>query len=220
MANVNNPFNNYAPVAVKDVNKQFRNLQLGDFLKAQSVNDDLVSMADPGYFKQLDSMVASLKPEQWKAYLRWRVGDAMAPYLSKSFRDADSNFRGRLLRGETLPPARWVQVLDAINVAAGLMLGHEYVGRYLSADARRQAGVIADQVREAQVAALARTGWGNGAVVEEAKAKLQAMKIEIGAPRRDPRLQRAADGPRQLRRQHADRVDLAPSRGDEADRQG
>ncbi|HYG06427.1 MAG TPA: M13 family metallopeptidase [Stenotrophomonas sp.] len=185
VSDVNNPFNNYAPVAVKDVTKQFRNLQLGDFLKAQAVNDDLVSMSDPGYFKQLDGMVASLKPEQWKAYLRWRVGDAMAPYLSKSFRDAEAGFRGRLLRGEMLPPPRWQQVLDAINVAAGPMLGHEYVERYLSADARRQAATIADQIREAQLAALARTGWGNGAVVDEAKAKLQAMKIEIGAPRRD-----------------------------------
>ena len=185
VADVNNPFNNYAPVPVKDVTKQFRNLQLGEFLKAQAVNDDLVSMSDPGYFKQLDAMVASLKPEQWRAYLRWRVGDSMAPYLSKSFRDAESGFRGRLLRGETLPPPRWQQVLDAINVAAGPMLGHEYVERYLNAETRRQAAVIADQVREAQVAALARTGWGNGQVVEEAKAKLQAMKIEIGAPRRD-----------------------------------
>ena len=99
VADVNNPFNNYAPVPVKDVTKQFRNLQLGEFLKAQAVNDDLVSMSDPGYFKQLDAMVASLKPEQWRAYLRWRVGDSMAPYLSKSFRDAESGFRGRLLRG-------------------------------------------------------------------------------------------------------------------------
>jgi len=185
VADVNNPFNNYAPVAVKDITKQFRNLQLGDFLKAQAVQDDLVSMADPGYFKQLDAMVASLKPDQWRAYLRWRVGDAMAPFLSKSFRDAESGFRGSLLRGETLPPPRWQQVLDAINVAAGPMLGKEYTERYLSADARRQAAVIADQVREAQIAALQRTGWGNGAVVEEARAKLAAMKIEIGAPRRD-----------------------------------
>jgi len=142
-------------------------------------------MADPGYFKQLDAMIASLKPDQWKAYLRWRVGDAMAPYLSKSFRDAEGGFRGRLLRGETLPPPRWQQVLDAINVAAGPMLGREYTERYLPADARRQAAVIADQVREAQVAALQRTGWGNGPVVDEARAKLNAMKIEIGAPRRD-----------------------------------
>ncbi|QJD68217.1 M13 family metallopeptidase [Xanthomonas campestris pv. badrii] len=182
---INNPFNNYAPIATKELTKQYKNLRLADFLEAQGVKDDLVSMADPAMFKQLDSMIVSIKPEQWKAYLRWRVGDAMAPYLSKSFHDAEYQFRGRLLRGDAVPPQRWQQVLDAINVAAGPMLGREYVARYLSSDTRRQAEAIADQVRDAQLAALDRTGWGNGQAVAEAKAKLAATKIEVGAPRRD-----------------------------------
>ncbi|MBB3833703.1 putative endopeptidase [Xanthomonas arboricola] len=182
---INNPFNNYAPIATKELTKQYKNLRLADFLEAQGVKDDLVSMADPAMFKQLDSMIVSIKPEQWKAYLRWRVGDAMAPYLSKSFHDAEYQFRGRLLRGDAVAPQRWQQVLDAINVAAGPMLGREYVARYLSSDTRRQAEAIADQVRDAQLAALERTGWGNGEAVAEAKAKLTAMKIEVGAPRRD-----------------------------------
>ncbi|PPT61145.1 M13 family metallopeptidase [Xanthomonas arboricola] len=182
---INNPFNNYAPIATKELTKQYKNLRLADFLEAQGVKDDLVSMADPAMFKQLDSMIVSIKPDQWKAYLRWRVGDAMAPYLSKSFHDAEYKFRGRLLRGDALPPQRWQQVLDAINIAAGPMLGREYVARYLSSDTRRQAEAIADQVRDAQLAALERTGWGNGEVIAEAKAKLAAMKIEVGAPRRD-----------------------------------
>jgi len=182
---INNPFNNYAPIATKELTRQYKNLRLSDFLDAQGVKDDLVSMADPAMFKQLDSMIVSIKPEQWKAYLRWRVGDAMAPYLSKSFRDAEYQFRGRLLRGDAVPPQRWQQVLDAINVAAGPMLGREYVSRYLSDDTRRQAEAIADQVRDAQLAALERTGWGNGTVMAEAKAKLAAMKIEVGAPHRD-----------------------------------
>ncbi|MFT4249057.1 MAG: M13 family metallopeptidase [Pseudomonas sp.] len=185
IAEINNPFNNYAPAATKDVAKQFKSLRLEEFLKVQGVQDDLVSMADPGYFTQLDGLIASLKPEQWKAYLRWRVGDTMAPYLSKGFRDAEFEFRGRLLRGQTLPAPRWQQVLDAIDIAAGPMLGREYVARYLSADTRRQAGIIVDQIREAQLKALEHTGWGNAQVIAEAKAKLGAMKIEIGAPRRD-----------------------------------
>ncbi len=182
---LSNPLNNYAPIATKELAKQFKNLQLGDFLKAQGVQDDLVSMADPALFQQLNVMISSFRPEQWKAYLRWRVGDAVAPYLSKSFREAESQFRGRVLRGETLPPPRWQQVLDAINIAAGPMLGREYVARYLSSDTRRQAELIAGQIRQAQIDAIGRTGWGNEQVVAEAKAKLEALKIEIGAPRRD-----------------------------------
>ncbi|MBD7921550.1 M13 family metallopeptidase [Xanthomonas sp. CFBP 8703] len=185
LAGINNPFNNYAPISTKELNKQYRNLQLDAFLKAQGVNDDLVSMADPDMFKQLDGMIVSIKPDQWKAYLRWRVGDAMAPYLSKSFRDASFEFRGRVLEGQTLPPQRWSQVLDAINVAAGPMLGREYVGRYLNADTRRQAESIADQVRDTEIAAIKRNTWLSESARAEAQAKLAALKIEVGAPRRD-----------------------------------
>lgn len=184
VADINNPFNNYAPVPTKDLGR-YRNLQLDAFLKAQGVNDDLVSMADPALFQQLNGMVARLPAAQWKAYLRWRVGDAMAPYLSKGFRDASFEFRGRVLRGQTIAPARADAVLDAINVAAGPMLGHEYAATYLSRDARRQAGVMVDQIREAQLAAVKRSTWLSAEAKAEAEAKLAALKIEIGTPLRD-----------------------------------
>lgn len=185
LAEMANPFNNYAPVAVKDAAKQYRNLQLEDFLKAQGVKDDLVSLPNPEFFKQLNALVASIKPEQWQAYLRWRVGDAMAPYLSKAFREAEFDFRGRVLRGQVAPDPRWQQVLEAINVAAGPMLGHEYVARYLPPESRRLAGIVADQLRQAQIEAVKRSPWLSAEAKAEAQAKLDALKIEIGAPRRD-----------------------------------
>jgi len=185
LAGINNPFNNYAPISTKELNSRYRNLQLDAFLKAQGVDDDLVSLADPGLFKQLDGMVTKLKPDQWKAYLRWRVGDSMAPYLSKAYRDAEFEFRGRVLRGETLPPQRWEDVLDAINVAAGPMVGREYASRYLSAEDRRQAAWIVDKVREVQIEAVKNSSWMSAEAKTEAQAKLAALKIEIGTPLRD-----------------------------------
>ncbi|WP_295379448.1 M13 family metallopeptidase [uncultured Stenotrophomonas sp.] len=185
LAGINNPFNNYAPISTKELNSRYRNLQLDAFLKAQGVDDDLVSLADPGLFKQLDGMVTKLKPDQWKAYLRWRVGDSMAPYLSKAYRDAEFEFRGRVLRGETLPPQRWEDVLDAINVAAGPMVGREYAARYLPAEDRRQAAWIVDKVREVQIEAVKSSSWMSAEAKTEAQAKLAALKIEIGTPLRD-----------------------------------
>src|SRR5690606_38571924 len=184
VADINNPFNNYAPVATKELGR-YRNLQLDAFLKAQGVNDDLVSLADPALFQQINTLVARLPASQWKAYLRWRVGDSMAPYLSKAYRDAEFEFRGRLLRGQTIAPSRQDAVLDAINVAAGPMLGHEYANSYISRDVRRQAGLMVDQVREAQIAAVKRNSWLSAEAKAEAEAKLAAMKIEIGTPLRD-----------------------------------
>lgn len=185
LAGINNPFNNYAPLPTKELTGRYRNLQLDAFLKAQGVNDDLVSLANPALFQALDGMVTKVKPDDWKAYLRWRVGDAMAPYLSKSYRDAEFEFRGRLLRGQALAPARWEQVLDAINVAAGPMLGREYTATYLSPADRSQAEAITDKVRQAQIDAVRRSSWLSAEAKAEAEAKLAALKIEVGAPRRD-----------------------------------
>lgn len=185
LQDLRDPRTNFAPVATSGLGKQYRNLQLDAFLKVQGVNDDTVSMANPALFAHLDSLVAGLKPQQWKSYLRWRVGDAMAPYLAKPWRDASFEFRGKVLAGETVPAPRWQQALDAINLAAGPMLGREYAARYLPAATRQQAETIADQVRDALLRNVAASTWLGADAKAEARAKLGKLRIEIGAPRRD-----------------------------------
>ena len=185
LTQINNPFNNYAPVPVAGLDRQYRNLRLGDFLKAQGVSAEQVSLAEPAVFAALDGLLKDRPIADWKAYLRWRVGDSMAPYLSQTYRQAEFEFRGRLLRGQTSAPARWEHVLDAINIAAGPMLGREYTATHLTTADRRQAGLIIDKLRDAQIAAIMRNPQISEAARSEARAKLQAMKIEIGAPQRD-----------------------------------
>src|SRR5690606_37860802 len=65
------PVANYALVPTADLPKQYKRLQLAEFLQAQGVTDDGVSLANPELFAQLDGLIASLKPDQWKAYLRF-----------------------------------------------------------------------------------------------------------------------------------------------------
>jgi len=179
------PRSNYAKVPTADLGKQYRRLQLGDFLKVQGVSDDSVSLANPALFTQLDTLVDGLKPAQWKTYLRYQVGAAMAPYLSKPWRDVDFSFRGRVLRGETVPTSRQQQVLDAMNLAAGPMVGREYVGRYLPQPTGARAMEIATQVRAALGRGIDRNTWMSAAAKVEAQSKLAKLKIEIGAPARD-----------------------------------
>lgn len=176
---------NYNPVPTKDFAKKYRNLQLAAFLKAQGVNAEQVSMADPALFAQLDKLAGSLKPAQWQAYLRFHVGNTMAPYLSKNWREVDHDFRGKLLRGEDEPAPRWKQVLDAINASAGAMVAREYVARHLPDATRERADAIARGVKEALGTAIDRNTWMDAPTKIEARAKLDRVKIEIGAPRSD-----------------------------------
>jgi putative endopeptidase len=185
VAALRDPRSNYAPVATTSLAKQYKQLQLGDFLKAQGVSDDNVSLANPALFTQLDTLVGGLKPAQWKTYLRYQIGAAMAPYLSKPWRDIDFALRGRVLRGESAPAPRQQQVLDAMNLAAGPMVGREYVGRYLPDATKARAMEIATQVRDALGRGIDRNSWMSATAKSEAKSKLAKLKIEIGAPARD-----------------------------------
>lgn len=180
------PRSNYALVQVGGLKKQYPHLQLTDFLAAQGVKDDSVSLANTQLFAQLDSMVDAYKPDAWKAYLRYHVGAAMAPYLSRAWRDVDFDFRGRVLRGEIAPPSRQQLVLDAINQAAGPILASEYVAKYLPLATRARAEAIADGMRDAMSRALDGNAWMSPEAKAEAKAKLAKLKIEIGAPAKDP----------------------------------
>ena len=185
LVELRDPKTNFAPVATTGLGKQYRNLQLDAFLKAQGVSDDAVSIANPAMFAQLDALVGSLKPAQWKTYLRWRVGDAMAPYLAKPWRDASFAFRGKVLLGQAEPAPRWQQTLDAINLAAGPMLGREYAARYLPDATRQQAVAIATQVRDALQRNVDNSTWLGEAAKQEARKKIGKLGIEIGAPKRD-----------------------------------
>lgn len=178
------PRTNFNAVPVASL-AAYRNLQLGDFLKAQGISDDRVSLADPNYFAQLDALLKSVPANQWKAYLRYQVGNAMAPYLSRSFRNAEQQFRGVVFRNEAAAPPRWQQVLDAINTAAGPMLGHEYAARYLPVATRQRAEAIAQEVRQALGADVQASTWMSATAKAEAQAKIAALKVEIGAPARD-----------------------------------
>lgn len=179
------PRNNYAPVPTAGLRRQFRQLRLDQFLAEQGVASEQVSMANPELFALLDHLVANAPASQWQSYLRFHVGNAMAPYLSKAFRDAEFEFHGRVLRGETAPAARPEQVLAAINQAAGPMLAREYVARHLSDATRSRAADISGQVRDALAAAVESNTWMDPATRAEAARKLQGLRIEIGAPVHD-----------------------------------
>ena len=179
------PASSYQRVDVAGLASSYPNLQLGQFLQVQGVESDVVSLANPALFARLDAMAADLKPDQWRAYLRWRVGDAMAPYLSRAWRDIHFNFRGRILAGRDTPPSRQQQVLDAINLAAGPMLGREYAARYVQPGTRQRALDIAAAVRGALGEALQRDARLGPQAKAEAAAKLERLKIEIGTPARD-----------------------------------
>ena len=66
----------------------------------------------------------------WKAYFKWHVLSAAAPYLSKYFVDERFAFTGTVLRGVPENQARWKRGINLIDDSIGEGLGRLYVAKY------------------------------------------------------------------------------------------
>jgi putative endopeptidase len=144
-----------------------------------------INVTSPGFFRTLDSLFAESPLEDWKAYLRWRLVDTAAPYLTDAFVDERFRFRSRLT-GVTRQSPRWLRVLQAENTALGFAVGKIYVERHFSADSKARAAVILHNVQAALAASLSTLSWMGAETRARAQEKLQLMTEKIGYPDRWP----------------------------------
>ena len=91
-----------------------------------------INVTSPRFFRTLDDRFAASPIEDWRAYLRWHLVDAAAPYLPEAFVNERFRFRSKLT-GVTEQQPRWLRVLHAENGALGFAVGKLYVERYFSA---------------------------------------------------------------------------------------
>ncbi len=115
-----------------------------------------INVTSPRFFQTLDSLLAGSPLEDWRAYLRWHVVDAAAPYLPDAFVDERFRFRSKLT-GVTRQSPRWLRVLHAANSALGFAIGKIYVEQHFSAESKARVAVILHNVQAALKASLSRS---------------------------------------------------------------
>jgi len=140
-----------------------------------------LNVATPEFFKALDREVPGTTLADWKAYLRWQLIDAYAPYLPRAFADEDFRMRRVLTGAQELQP-RWLRVLAAEDEALGFAIGEMYVARKFSPEAKRAAVVMVEHVRDALREDLRTLQWMSPATRAAALEKLAQMELRIGYP--------------------------------------
>ena len=89
-----------------------------------------VNVHQPDFFKAMNDLFKSTALDDWKAYLRWNLINATAPYLSKDFVDEDFDFNQRTLRGTQQDKPRWKRVVISEDGDIGEAFG-KLVRRFL-----------------------------------------------------------------------------------------
>lgn len=183
LTQLRDPQTSYRMVSVKELDKTYPALRWKKFLQAQGIAAVTnISLAHTVFFREADALVRDLSPEQWRAYLRFHVAHAMAPYLSSGFVEAHDAMYLRTLRGSKEPMPRWRRVLLTVDTLLGPALGQHYLQAHFPPEANSAAEALVEQVRVTLRGKLEHAPWLGTQARQLALEKIDAVDIKLGGP--------------------------------------
>jgi putative endopeptidase len=139
-------------------------------------------VSTPDYLRALGPLLEATPPETLRAYLRFRVVSAAAPYLSKRFDAAHFAFYGGKLSGQQEQNARWKRCVRRTEGALGEVLGRAYVARAFAGDSKAIALDMIKRVEAEFEAGMADLDWMDDATRAAAVEKSRSITNKIGYP--------------------------------------
>lgn len=136
----------------------------------------------PSFFEDFSEIWSEVGLNQWKNYVRFKLLDAYADYLSQDFIDAKFAFEGSVLSGLEENRPRWKRGVDIVDSALGEMVGKLYVERYFQEAAKLRMDELITNLREAFHQGIDELDWMTDATKVEAQYKLAKFTAKIGHP--------------------------------------
>jgi predicted metalloendopeptidase len=143
---------------------------------------DSVIIRQPSYFTGLGKVMTNTPLPVWKAYFKWRVLSAAAPYLSKAYVDERFAFTGSVLRGVPENQPRWKRGITLLDGSIGEALGKLYVAKYFPPQNKARMQALVQNLLEAYRRDIDTLDWMSAETKVGAQAKLAKMLPKIGYP--------------------------------------
>ena len=142
---------------------------------------DGVTVGAPKFFEGVDALLASTKPETWRAYLTFHLGSKAAPLLTKKLEETKFTFYAALTGQAEMEP-RWKRCVSSTDGALGDLLGQVFVRDRFAGASKTAAEEQVHAIVAAMQQNLDALPWMDKATKEKAFTKLKAMTYQIGYP--------------------------------------
>ena len=142
-----------------------------------------ITVTSPERLAASDALLASVKPEIWRAYLAFHVTSAAAPMLTKQLEDTQFQLFSTLTGQPELAP-RWKRCVQRTERALGDLIGPLFVRDRFGGASKAAAEEQIHAIVAAMNANLDALPWMDDATRARAKHKLIAMTYQVGYPAR------------------------------------
>jgi len=141
-----------------------------------------LNVSQPEFMKAVQAELTTEPLDSLKAYLRFHLLTAAAPFLSAPFREANFDFYSKTLRGVPAMPPRWKTCTQAVDRSLGEALGQEFVARTFSPEMKAKTQLMTRQIETAMAEEIQGLDWMSPETKQEALRKLHAIRNKIGYP--------------------------------------
>ncbi len=141
-----------------------------------------IVVQQPSFLEGLGALLTEGRLDDWKAWLRYAVVRAAAPYLPEAFVDENFGFYGTTLTGVPQIRERWTRGVGFVEAAMGEAVGRIYVARHFPPQAKIEMDALVANLIEAYRQSIAELDWMSPATRERALEKLDRFTPKIGHP--------------------------------------
>jgi len=140
-----------------------------------------VDVEDPKFLSTVDSLLAVVPVEQWKAYFTWYLLQRSSNLLSSPFVNEEFAFEQQFSGAKEQLP-RYKRCIRTTDGAMGEALGQAYVKKYFTPEAKARALAMVNNLKAEFRERLATRTWMGDSTRKMAYAKLDAFAEKIGYP--------------------------------------
>ena len=175
----------YNVFPVDELKAKYPHINFDAYFNALGVNGvDKVCVFQPLSLQCVDNMLATLKEQQIRDYLAFKMVDAAAGYLSDDFVQANFDMYSRAMSGKQVMQPRWKRALNVPNTLLGEAVGQLYVEKYFPEDSKKKMQRLVDNLRMALGEHIAGLSWMSEKTKVNALVKLNSFTVKIGYPDR------------------------------------
>jgi len=152
------------------------------YKELQYPNFEILNVATPEYFKEVNAALANEPIANWKTYLRFHVLDSSAAYLPAKFVDENFEFYRKYLRGAKEQQARWKRCVQYADHNLGEALGQVYVQKVFSPESKAGTLDMVRRIEDAMGERIRQLEWMSPETKQQALTKLAGIRNKIGYP--------------------------------------
>jgi putative endopeptidase len=168
---------------IADLSRIAPNFHWQDYYKDLKYPDfEILNVATPDYFKEVNTELTSEPLANWKTYLRFHVVDSFSPYVSSKFVDENFEFYRKYLRGAKEQQPRWKRCVQYTDRNLGEALGQIYVQKVFSPELKASTLDMVRRIEDAMGQRIRELDWMSPETKQQALTKLAGIRNKIGYP--------------------------------------